>query len=441
MPYLIELLPGVLVAVSFFLLYRNLFLEKLTFHFIGAAFFFALASVGLSIIFEVIIQKVIQVNNQEWFKALFLSAIPEESSKFLFLYFYFKKEKIEHSLPEGIFYGILFGIFFGLIENFFYSLELDLWPMLVRSTTALPLHMLTGGILGSFILIYQNSNPRNFPVIELIFGFLLSISLHGFYNYNVFVSNNNLYYIPIVLFTGFFILEYLVMKSQNTLPAYVLELIGLKWDDYDMIHRFEQYLNWLDKDQEKYHTKNLPIIKFPKKRNLIFSFILLLIGFAFGFYFFSQPDSISITFPGIQYSEYISVFVFYPLFAGFLISFTGSLNAEYFQFKVLRIPIFVSVLLKSGDHEETSVVFFISRRGFYVPLVSPDKFQDELELEFWIGGKTIRGIKGHIHWKTNPRNDKEGGALIQFTNIPWSLVFYWNWALLKQRFKNLIGFF
>lgn len=433
------MLPGLLVAFSFYQFYKKIFINSLDARPALVAFFYSLSSVGLSIVLEISLHTITPADysDSSVIQAFLLSALPEELAKCAFLFIFFRTNQIQHSLAEGIFYGILFGLFFGLIESAFYALNLELWPMMVRSTTALPLHMISGGILGSFILTYENSNPRNIPVFDLFTGFLFTYVIHAFYNFSVFKSLDYLYLLPVILVLGFAILEYKIMVSKNTLPREVMDILGLKWDDYESIFRFKQYLDWMDLDQEKIHLKHVSILKKPTIWKLIISLFFLFLGSIFGTYFYASPEMILKTFQGIQFPEYMSIFVFYPIFLSFILSFSGTLNAEYFRTRVLRIPIFVSLDIRSKEHHEMTVVFYLSRKGFYVPLLNPEKFQSEVIMEFWISGTSIANIPGEIYWiDQSVGEDGNSGALVKFTKIPWKLIVFWNFALFRQRLKN-----
>ncbi|WCL47821.1 PrsW family glutamic-type intramembrane protease [Leptospira sp. GIMC2001] len=433
---LFKMLPGVLVAFSFYYFYSKIFFQPPSIILRAVAFFFSLSAVGLAIFFEMFLETMFLVDNG-WGQAFILSSLPEEIAKFSFIFLYFKLNKIEHSLDEGIFYGILFGLFFGLVENLFYTDNLDFWPMMVRSTTALPLHMLTGGILGAFVITYENSNKMNFPSIDLFRGFIIVYLLHGFYNLGVFQSFDYLYLLPPILFLGFIILEYEIMVSRNTLPKQVMDLIDLKWDDYRSIHQFKQYLDWIDLDQEQFSQKQISILKRPNKRTIFGSLFFLVLSILFLLYFILHPEMITKTFFGINFPEFLSIFIFYPFFIAVTLAFSGTLNPEYFRSKVLRVPIFVSLQISCATYSEMTVVFYISRKGFYIPLMQPNMFTDDIELDFWIAGRSISGVRGKVYWRD--KSEKENsGALIKFIGIPWKLIFYWNYAVSKQRFKNLI---
>lgn len=437
---LLKMLPGFLVALSFYAFYRRLFAESPGIRLLVVAFFFSLSAVGLAILIELPLKSFWDGAIPLSVEAFLLSSLPEELSKFLFIYLYFRLNHIDHSLSEGIFYGILFGLFFGTVENFFYATTLDFWPMIVRSITALPLHMITGGILGAFVLTYKNSNPTNTPALELVWGFLISYILHGFYNYGVFGSHQQLYLLPPVLFLGFGFLEYEIMISRNTLPREVMEVLGLHWDDYEEIHRFRQHQEWLDVDQEKFHQKQVHLFRSPALPTLLASMVFLTLGGGCLLFLVLQPEMITKTFPGIQFPEYLSIFVFYPFIAAVVTGTSGTLNADYFRLRILRIPMFVSVTIQSADGraEETSVVFHISRKGFFAPVSDGKKFLDSVRLEFWIAGKTVSNISGVITWRSSEDQEGNGGTLIKFVDIPWQMILYWNYAVFRQRLKNLL---
>lgn len=435
------MLPGILVAFSFYTFYKKIFINSLDTRPTLIAFFYSLSSVGLAIFLEISFYEITPDSfiESSFIQAFLLSSLPEEFSKCTFLFIFFRTNRIEHSLAEGIFYGILFGLFFGLIESGFYALNLELWPMMVRSLTALPLHMISGGILGSFILTYENSNPRNLPIIDLLIGFLFTYIIHACYNFSVFESLDYLYLLPVILVIGFSILEYKIMVSKNTLPREVMEILGLKWDDYKSIFRFKQYLDWMDIDQEKFDFRIVSILKKPAYWKLFISLIFLVLGTFSSYYFYTSPEMILKTFEGIQFPEYMSIFVFYPIFLSFILSFSGTLNAEYFRTRVLRIPMFVSLDIRSKEHQEMTVVFYLSRKGFYIPLLNPEKFKTNVLMEFWISGKSIADVPGKIYWiDQSVGEDGNSGALIKFNGIPLKLIFYWNYALFRQRLKNAI---
>jgi hypothetical protein len=84
-----------------------------------------------------------------------------------------------------------------------------------------------------------------------------------------------------------------------------------------------------------------------------------------------------------------------------------------------------------------TVVFYLSRKGFYVPLLNPEKFQSEVIMEFWISGTSIANIPGEIYWiDQSVGGDGNSGALVKFTKIPWKLIVFWNFAFFRQRLKN-----
>jgi protease PrsW len=293
--------------------------------------------------------------------------------------------------------------------------------------------------LGAFVLIYENSNKENFPVLELLRGFLICYFIHGFYNFGVFHSGNMLYILPIVLVSGFIILEYEIMISRNTLPKEVMDIIGIKWDDYKIVHRFKQYLDWMDVDQEKFTFREVSILQKPTTLVIVSSSLFLILGISTLSYLIISPEMITKTFQGIQFPEYMSIFVFYPFFISIVLGFSGTLNPEYFRNKIIRVPVFISLHIRSKDYEETTVVFYISRKGFYIPILNPSLIGDEVTMEFWIAGRVIQNVKGKVFWRDMGEEGNGGGVLVRFSEIPYKLIFFWKYVLYRQRIKNIVS--
>jgi hypothetical protein len=128
------------------------------------------------------------------------------------------------------------------------------------------------------------------------------------------------------------------------------------------------------------------------------------------------------------------------------ILFAGLINPEFFQRQILQVPLISFLDASTKDHSETTVIFYITIYGFYVPFINPEKFKGELELNFTIGTKEFKNIKGHAIWINENKSETSitksrfsvSGALIQFDGYPLNLILYWNWTRWTTRFRNLI---
>ena len=115
-----------------------------------------------------------------WVKSFIFVASVEEGVKFLFLlllpYVYFFKRPI-----DGIRYSILVGMGFAIAENLYFDLDNE-WRVLVyRSCTTLIAHASFSIILGAYMGRARYSAGQSHFL--LLRGLLVTICLHGFYNF------------------------------------------------------------------------------------------------------------------------------------------------------------------------------------------------------------------------------------------------------------------
>lgn len=124
------------------------------------------------------------------FDSLFLSsfinsflfaAIPEELSKFLFLYLFIWRDKNFNEYFDGIIYAVFVSMGFACIENIFYVIEGGYGVAIGRAILSIPGHALFGVIMGYYFARarFSHSNRTGY----LLKGVLLAILAHGIYNF------------------------------------------------------------------------------------------------------------------------------------------------------------------------------------------------------------------------------------------------------------------
>ena len=115
-----------------------------------------------------------------WVTSFILVASVEEGLKFLFLlllpYVYFFKRPI-----DGIRYSILVGMGFAIAENLYFDLGSAWRVLLYRTCTTLVAHASFSIILGAYMGRAKfSAGQSNFLLLR---GLLVTICLHGFYNF------------------------------------------------------------------------------------------------------------------------------------------------------------------------------------------------------------------------------------------------------------------
>ncbi|MCB1194079.1 MAG: PrsW family intramembrane metalloprotease [Leptospiraceae bacterium] len=435
---------SLVILLGYFAFYQNLLHPQKDYRYSTIAFFFGLASAGLALFIQIVLNTYLQTENK-FFLAFFYSSFTEELARLIFIFIFIKYIKLETSVYDGIYYGIVLGGSFGFIESSLYSFDLPFWPLMLRTITAMPLHLLNGGIIGYFLMIYVLSNPQNLPVIKILQGWFLCYFLHGLYNYFVFSGGNVLIIIPAILVFIFFFLEFVIARSAAFFPQIVYESLNLHLDDYELIRKYIRHDQWLRYEQDSEALKKVTLFQKVQTKKLVATGIFLTIYLIFTLIYFKFPVVIELYLSGIQTSEFVSIFVFYPLFISLNIILGGVLNPEYLDRKVIKIPMVTFVFARTASYLEDAVTYYITRAGFYAPFLQPENFTGKINFEFMLAKKQFSKISGKVIWQNSREpNEEEGdggvfsGALIAFDDIPHQLIWYWKWCKFKHFNSNII---
>ncbi len=436
-----------------------------------AAITFGIAAVGFALGLQLSLQRS-GIPENAFNTAFFYSAFLEELVKCLFIFLLLWHFQIREVLYDGIYYGVVIGGAFGFVENTIYSSVFSFWPMMLRTITSLVLHMLNGGIFGYFCMKFlfteanykswfknnvsaawtfsffdwESSSNRRKRYLYLLEGFAISYIAHGLYNYFGFVGGKYLMLLPLILVYNFILVEFIGAYAKSSLPKFALDLIELSIQDYELIRRYTKYELWLYNEQ-KFFKKTINLFqKVTIQRSLYILFCIFLSVFFLILYFYF-PEVRKSFFKKILLYEYISIFIIYPSVIAISIFFAGLVNPEFFQRQVLRVPLICVLDLKSKNYQETTMVFYLTGYGFYAPFINPEKLHGELDLNFLIGAKEFKGLKGLAIWINENKNEAPSansrfsvsGALIRFNHYPLSLIFYWNWERWSLRLRNFLN--
>lgn len=112
---------------------------------------------------------------------------------------------------------------------------------------------------------YYHPRSSSFNFLGIYYSLFGCFPLHGTFNYILLMDGDLVVLLPFILAIGFFVLEYLLIISQNILPIEVLQSIGLFRDDYTVISRFTRYDSWMRYSQSQTQkVKPIPLFNFPK---------------------------------------------------------------------------------------------------------------------------------------------------------------------------------
>lgn len=399
------------------------------------AFAFSIFSAGIAIGLQALLLNWFP-NGGSLGNAFVQSALVEEFAKLLGIYLFFRKNQDEFTVSDGIFYGLMLGGGFGLIENFLYFINTGLWSQVLRSITALPIHMMNGGLIGAYLMMFLFHKNPIFKWGKLCFGFFICVAVHGLYNLSFFQEIDLLLILPICILSLFFLLELTIAKSRILVPGYILKLMNMSMEEYEILSRHNRHEGWIQNVQKHISTSGIKLLQYPTLRHSVLTIFFLIPGILSVYLLFDSPDWISKKFPELAIQDYFALFVMYPMILSVMFFFAGIINPYFFRDRMLEVPLFSSVDLHTSDIEENSAIFHIQANMFYLP--TSQMYQKNLKVKFdlWIGLHCFVGLTGTILWS---KENEEGncGVMCQLDKIPFLFLINWHYLRFKQNFKNL----
>jgi RsiW-degrading membrane proteinase PrsW (M82 family) len=114
-------------------------------------------------------------------EAFFAAAIPEELSKFLFLYLFIWKNKYFNEYYDGILYAALVSLGFAWVENMLYVFNGGIGVGIMRGILSVPGHALFGVLMGYYFshAKFDKENRAKY----LLLGIIYAIIAHGTYDF------------------------------------------------------------------------------------------------------------------------------------------------------------------------------------------------------------------------------------------------------------------
>ncbi|TGL18768.1 PrsW family intramembrane metalloprotease [Leptospira yanagawae] len=396
---------------------------------------FSLFSAGFAIAIQALFLHFLPNVGVLW-NSFFLSSFVEEFAKLLGIYLFFSKNQDEFTVTDGIFYGLVLGGGFGLVENILYFINTGLWSQVLRSITALPIHMMNGGLVGAFTMMFLFHKNPVFKWGNLITGFFVCVFIHGLYNLSLFQEIDLLVILPICILTLFFMLELTIAKSRILVPGQILKLMDMSMEEYEILSRHNRHEGWIQNVQKHISTSGIRLFQYPNLRHTILTIFFLIPGILSIYLLYESPEWISRKFPDLILQDYFALFVMYPIVLSLMFFFVGILNPYFFRDRMLAVPLFSSVDMHVGEKEENSAIFHITANMFYLPTSQNFPKNTEAIFDLWIGLTCFSGLPGKILWS---RENEEGncGVMCQLESIPFLFLLQWNFLRFKQNLKNL----
>ncbi len=126
------------------------------------------------------------------FKSFVAIGFSEEFFKLLVVIVFVYNRREFNEFMDGIIYAIVASLGFSCMENIFYAFTGGIGVGIMRIFTALPIHIISSGILGYYIGKAKFSNSKLVETGLIYKGLLYAVLIHGFYDF-LLLANPEMY--------------------------------------------------------------------------------------------------------------------------------------------------------------------------------------------------------------------------------------------------------
>jgi RsiW-degrading membrane proteinase PrsW (M82 family) len=344
------------------------------------------------------------------------AALVEEGIRFLTLAYRVRKSHSNFTVLEGTMDGILLGLGFAVFENISYILTHSGYGVLLRSLSAVPMHLFAGGIMGyclSFRRLSTSALSGPFTTwqkvrfaIPTVAALIVPVVIHGAYDLALLYSGAFNYFILIWILAGFFVLEAFVRLSRSLPDCNFLELMSLGLGEYRLLERQKEYEKWLERIQD--HSEAVELLD--RTASWSVPGILVALAGMCASVFVIVDRSIL---PEVPFEVRLTLIGGLPIVLGIMLTLASKINYSYLQDHLLRVPAVAQAVLRSGGQTYETIVMDFSGGGTFIPEILPVPVGTLVELELRDKGRRTV-VQSQICWSNNIPGRLPAGLLVRF---------------------------
>ncbi len=309
--------------------------------------------------------------------------------------------------------AMLLGLGFATMENVIYALALPGPVIAMRLLSAVPLHVLTCGMIGYFLAMARFSGSMRNRCAYTGIALVVPLLFHGSYDTLLFLGGVPTVWIAPLLIVLIVWMEYLLAKSQ-TLPLLDgLIKHGIGIEEWRMVQREPQYERWIRRSMGSRSRNDEPVFRVKAGRSRWAVIILLLVIAAAAMPL--RDDILAFMGYRLQEMEALMIFSLLPALYSLNLLAVGVVNPRYFQEGMLRIPIIIDVDAIARNRSIKTISYHVEARGFFMKTIEPVARGEYFTLVFSCGGFSSPMVPGRAVWVTSEDGGGLSGIVVRIT--------------------------
>ena len=335
--------------------------------------------------------------------------------------------------------AMLLGLGFATVENIAYALAIREPVIIVRLFSAVPVHVLTCGLIGYGLALMRLSGSWGIRARYILGALVLPFLFHGTYDTMLIRGGTSTYWIApliVVLIIG---MEYLLAKTQTFPLLDGLKKHGVYLEEWDTIQRQPQYERWILRSMGSRNREHVPLFHVSLGRFRASVIIVLLAVAAASF---AGRDAImDALHHRLNIQEAVMLFSMLPALYALNLFFVGVVNPKYFQYSLIRIPIIIDADVSCAGPVVKTTTYHVTGANCYLKTVDPLERGTGISLVFACSDFLSPPVDGTVIWDSHDEQKQLSGTLVRLTGRPWGyrlfLIKYYLYRITRGLFFNL----
>lgn len=344
----------------------------------------------------------------------FLSAaLVEKLGAFIVIYILIRRPRSIVMVMNMTISAMLLGLGFSTVENIVYALSIHESVIIVRLLSAVPLHVLTCGLIGYYLSLARLSRSSTRKLLLAARAFVIPYLFHGLYDTLLYSGGTYTYWIAPLLVILIAAMEFVLAKSQ-TLPLLDgLQAHDICLEEWETIQREPQYERWILRSMGTKNREHVSFFRFNLGAVRIVIIVLIVLSSAVSL--ISHDLVMRVLRFNLRGDEVVMLFALLPILYALNLCAVGVVNPRYFQNSIIKIPIIIDVDMAIDQGIIKTITYHVTGNNCYLKTVDPLPAGLECSLTFTGAGFASQGIPGRVVWDSHDDQKQLSGTLVRFS--------------------------
>lgn len=312
--------------------------------------------------------------------------------------------------------AMLLGLGFATVENIMYALAVREPVIIVRLLSAVPLHVLTCGLIGYGLSLARLSGSTARKAWFGSLALVVPIFCHGLYDTLLISGGTGTYGIAPLLVFLVVMVEYLLARSQ-TLPLLDgLRMHDMFLEDWVTVQREPQYERWILRSMGSRNREYVPLFRLRLEWPRALIIVIIITAAAVGL--FGRELIMQALHFRMNREETVMLFTLLPVLYSLNLLAIGVINPKYFQASMIKIPVIIDVDISAAGSTIKAITYHVTGGNCYIKTVDTLEQGTRLDIVFTCQSFSSPRVSGVVLWDSHDEQKQLSGTLVRFNKRP-----------------------